>query len=238
MPLNPLLKDNPHLRESDYANFEGDERKALIVEYVKHIETLGYKAVKVFGNDMFDIGVSFRALFEFKRPIVTKELRKHTTFFEARDFSDFSLRKFKEEVLDTTEMATLQSFDKMLKIRLWNTGFTDEEILSAILPHDRSLKIDDVYYDGKVHIPNNMYNFLFTEMNFRGGGGTNSRVVQRAKGSGTHAVHQLSNLPDHIKEEMQRRGVQQYGQIPSNSKQEQARNIQQGNPYGSRLMRR
>ena len=45
MPLNPLLKDNPHLRESDYANFEGDERKALIVEYVKHIESLGYKAV-------------------------------------------------------------------------------------------------------------------------------------------------------------------------------------------------
>ena len=236
MPLDPILKNNPHIKDSDYALFEDDERKRLIVEYVKHIESLGYKPVKVFGHDMYDIGVSFRALFEFKRPIETKELRKHTAFFEARDFSEFSLKRFKEDVLETTSMSTLEAFDKALKIRIFNSGFTDEEILAAILPHDRSLKISDIYYDEKIHIPNNMYNYLFTDMNLRGGGGTNSRVIKRAPGSGNRAVHQLSNLPDNVRQEMQKRGIQQYGQIQQPNGGQ--RPNQRPNPYGASLMRR
>lgn len=183
MALDPILKNHPTIKKSDYAIFDDEgERRKMIVEYVKFVQKLGYKPVRVFGNDMYDIGVSFRATFEFMRPIDTNnEQRKHTAFFEARDFSEFALSKFRDNVLETTSMQSLEDFKKMLNIRLWNTGFTDEEILAAILPHDRTLKIDDVYQNGKVIIPENAYGYLFTNMNLRGGGGTNSRVIKRTR---------------------------------------------------------
>jgi len=178
---NNMRRAEGYIKESDYTLFSPEKRRELITAYVNFIkDELHYKPVKVFGKNMYDEGVSFRALFEFMKPIVTKEMRKHTMFFEARDWSDFSLDRFNKDVLETSSMTTMLQFKKALQIRIWNGGFTDEEILAALLPTDLNLKISDVVKDGKLVIPTTEHmQKLFGILNYRGGYPTAQRIIRR-----------------------------------------------------------
>lgn len=169
------------LQESDYEMFKPEERKRLIVEYVNLINEMGYKPIRVFGQpSLRDLGVSFRAILQFNRKITGGDIvKKHSTFFEARDWSDFSLRAFDKHYLNTTKMIDADQFKKALQIRIWNSGFTDEEILCAILPADLTLSISDVVVDGQLKIPENKIQGLFYSLNVKGGYATGSRLSRR-----------------------------------------------------------
>ena len=169
------------LQDSDYETFSPDKRKEIIVEYVNLIEEMGYKPVRVFAQpSLKDLGVSFRAILQFNRKITGGDIiKKHSSFFEARDWSDFSLRAFDKNYLNTTSMIDADQFKKALQIRIWNSGFTDEEILCAILPQDLSLNISDVVVDGKLKIPENKISGLFYSLNVKGGNSTSMRLQRR-----------------------------------------------------------
>jgi hypothetical protein len=163
-------------KDDDYRIFSDEERIDLIKKYVGFISELGFKPIKVLGRKDPTTFYSFRGLFVFNKEVEKGVVRKHTAFFEARNFSDFSLKKFKEDVEETTEMDALENFKRALKVRIWNSGFTDEEILCAILPRNLSLRVSDVYIDGEVVIPPEILPDLFNEFNYKGGYPTSSRI--------------------------------------------------------------
>lgn len=172
---------SPHELASDYYDMSDDKRKKLIVEYVKFIEKeVGCKAVRVFGKKDPNELVSFRAMFTFNRENMAGIRRKHTAFFEARNFSDFSLKKFESDVLETEEIGTLNAFIRALKIRILEGGFTDEEILGALLAKYQQYAIRDVVTpEGELVIPAERYEDLFNDMNMMGGNQASSRIVRR-----------------------------------------------------------
>ena len=123
----------------DDSQLSNDEHKAVVKEYVKFIKECGFKPIKV---------IAKRTPFTHMRVIVEYttadkyrrgERRKYTTFFEA------------------------------LKIRIGQGGFTDEEIISTILPYAPGLRIDDVWVDGKVVYNDSIRDWLFDRMNYMGG---------------------------------------------------------------------
>lgn len=178
-----LAQASESLNQSDYTLFDSKQRKELIIQYVDLIEEMGFKPIRVFGQESLrDQGVSFRAIFTFKRQITggLNIVRKHSAFFEARDWSPFSLASFNRECLETTDMNKFEEFKKALKIRIWNTGFTDEEILCAILPSNMKYTIDDLIDENRrLVIPNECINDLFYSLNVKGGAGTSSRIINR-----------------------------------------------------------
>lgn len=177
------MVESKHIKEDDYVIFNTEERKSIIIEYVKFIASLGFKPVKVLAAPDPAGLFSFRAMFAFKKPVANRVMRDHTAFFECRNFTDFSLKRFKSDVLDTTDMSVLEDFKKALKTRVWNVGFTDEEILCAILPKNLTLRISDIYIDGKVVIPPNYLPAVFADLNYMGGYSTSSRIIRREKGA-------------------------------------------------------
>lgn len=166
-------------KTDDYDVFDDATRKTVITEYVRYISKLGFKPIKVLAAPDPSETFSFRALFLFNKPLVTSELRKHTAFFECRNFTDFSLKRFNDDVLETTDQSKLDDFTKALKTRVWNIGFTDEEILCAILPKHLQYRIDDIYVNGKVIIPPELLMGLFYDFNYKGGFPTSSRIVRK-----------------------------------------------------------
>ena len=106
---------SPHEKYDDYIAFTPAERKDLIIKYVKVIQSLGFRPVKVIGRPDPAKMTSFRAMIEFDKEIGGMK-RKHTSFFECRNFSDFSLRKFREDFIEGTT-STAEDFKKALKIR-------------------------------------------------------------------------------------------------------------------------
>jgi len=170
------------INQSDYEIFDETKRREIIVEYVKFISDMGFKPVKVFGAPDPERGYSFRAIFEFLRPNTVQINRKHTAFFEARNWSHFSLRAFNNEVLETTEMKTLNDFTRALRIRIWNIGYTDEEILCALLGYNPTLLIKDVVSpEGKLVIPPSEYEKLFFDLNVTGGNQNSDRIIRRQR---------------------------------------------------------
>ena len=178
--LEHKLAENAR-RNSDYIVFNEEERKELIMEYVKFISELGFTPIKVFGKPDPEQGYSFRAIFEFERPNMIQIVRRHKSFFEASNWSEFSLISFKRDVLDTTTMSTLEDFKKMIKINIWHTGYTDEELLCAILGIDQSLEIKDVIRDGKLIIPPQLIDKLFFTLNTIGANQMSPRIIKRKK---------------------------------------------------------
>lgn len=178
------------MKNDDYRIFSDQERNDLIVKYTLFIqEQLSFhpRPVTVFmKKDPYGF-YSFRGMFEFEKRIEEPRgpKRKHTSFFEARNFSDFSLKKFKEDVVDSKEKSTVDDFKKALYIRIWNTGFTDEEILCALLPNHRELVVSDLWRDNTLTIPPEFIDELFNEMNFKGGYPTSSRIKRVSGNTGT-----------------------------------------------------
>lgn len=168
-------------KTDDYDVFDEATRKEVIIEYVKFITGLGFKPIKVLARPDTSEYCSFRAMFVFNKPLVTKEMRKHTAFFECRNFSDFSLKRFYDDVMETTNADVLNDFTRALKTRVWNSGFTDEEILCAILPKHLQYKINDIYVDGKVIIPPEVLEGLFYDFNYKGGYSTSARIIRAPK---------------------------------------------------------
>lgn len=185
--MNALRKEDRRLAQrsiqhSDYEVFDESKRREIIVAYVKFIEDMGFRPVKVFGAPDPERAYSFRAIFEFLKPNTVQINRKHTAFFEARNWSHFSLRAFYHEVLETTEMKSLNDFTRMLRIRIWNIGYTDEEILSALLGYNPALEIKDVVSpEGTLIIPPSEYNSLFFNLNVTGGNQNSSRIIRRQR---------------------------------------------------------
>ena len=166
--------------ESDYELFDENKRKKIILKYVEMIKDIGFKPVKVFAAPDENKQYSFKAMFEFIKPNDIGIKRKHTSFFVARNWSDFSLRTFNEEVLETDSMEVLNNFKKALRIRIWNIGYTDEEILAAILGINHELIIKDIVTEeGKLIIPKNMIDKLFWELNVTGGNQVSNRIIKR-----------------------------------------------------------
>ena len=170
---------SPHEKYDDYIAFTPAERKDLIIKYVKVIQSLGFRPVKVIGRPDPAKMTSFRAMIEFDKEIGGMK-RKHTSFFECRNFSDFSLRKFREDFIEGTT-STAEDFKKALKIRIGGSGFTDEEIVCAILPTNLELRMEDVWVDGKLVIPKGYLDNLFYSFNLKGGSAVSQRLVRRKK---------------------------------------------------------
>ena len=172
---------SPHELASDYYGIDDAKRKNLIIEYVKFIEKeVGCKAVKVFAKKDPNELISFRAMFTFMHDNMAGIRRKHTAFFEARNFSDFSLKKFESDVLETEEIGKLNAFIKALKIRILQGGFTDEEILGTILSKYQQYAIRDVVTpNGELVIPAERYEGLFNDLNMFGGNDSSARTRHR-----------------------------------------------------------
>lgn len=167
---------------SDYKLFDENKRREIIVEYVKFITNMGFKPIKVFGAPDPEKAFSFRAMFEFIKPNMVNISRKHTAFFESRNWSQFSLRAFNNDVLETTNRKTLDDFTRALRIRIWNIGFTDEEILCAILGKYQKLVISDVVSpEGQLVIPPSTIDGLFFDLNITGGNQNSARIIKRAR---------------------------------------------------------
>lgn len=167
---------------SDYKLFDENKRRELIVEYVNFISNMGFKPIKVFGAPDPEEGYSFRAMFEFIKPNMVNIARKHTAFFESRNWSQFSLRAFNNDVLETTNRTVLNDFTRALRIRIWNIGFTDEEILCAILGKYQKLVISDVVSpEGQLIIPASTIDGLFFDLNITGGNQNSARIIKRQR---------------------------------------------------------
>ena len=140
------------MKNDDYRIFSDQERNDLIVKYTLFIqEQLSFrpKPVVIFmKKDPYGF-YSFRGMFEFEKRI---------------------------DVVDSKEKSTVDDFKKALHIRIWNSGFTDEEILCAILPNHRELVVSDLWKDNMLDIPPEFIDELFNEMNFKGGYPTSSRI--------------------------------------------------------------
>lgn len=173
---------NRSLKTSDYEVYDENRRRELIVSYVNFIKDMGFKPVKIFGQPDPKQTISFRGMFEFVKPNTVQINRKHTAFFESRNWTYFSLRSFEYNVLNTTEMKNLNDFTKALRIRIWNIGYTDEEIMCALLGRFPNLEIKDVVEDGKLIIPKDTIEGLFFDLNILGGNQKSSRIINRKKG--------------------------------------------------------
>lgn len=154
----------------DDSQLSNDEHKAVVKEYVKFIKECGFKPIKVIAKRTpfthMRVIVEYNTADKYRRG----ERRKYTTFFEARIYSGFSLQQFKHDVMDNTKNPDLiEDFKKALKIRIGQGGFTDEEIISTILPYAPGLRIDDVWVDGKVVYNDSIRDWLFDRMNYMGG---------------------------------------------------------------------
>lgn len=186
--MERVLTENE--KKDDYLIFTPEERKKLIIEYIKFIRSeLGYGVDgKIMAAPSLAPLVSFRAMFVFNKQLVGgTEVRKHTCFFEARNYTDFSLKKFKEDVVDSTNIDTVDDFKKALRTRIWNAAYTDEEILCALFPRNRTLTIADVVVDGKLVIPPSCLGSLFNTLNIMGGiTGSNVKVQNSNKPKGRY----------------------------------------------------
>lgn len=169
--------------ESDYEIFNDKKRKELIMNYVEIIQSLGFKPIKIFGAPDPNKRYSFRAMLEFIKPNVIGIKRKHTAFFEARNWSGFSLKVFNEEVMETTDVSMLNNFKKALRIRIWNIGYTDEEIICVVLGTNHELEIKDVVDEnGKLIIPKESINDLFWTLNTTGGNEMFNHLIKKKGG--------------------------------------------------------
>ena len=155
-----------HEVNDDYFCFDDENRKKIITEYVKFIQGCNFTPVKVLGAKDPNEVYSFRAIFQFNREIM-KVKRLHTTFFISTNNTDFSLKFFYDNVIDGSNRQ-VQEFKKQICTRVFNTGVTEEEVLCALLADDLSLRIEDVYKNGRVVIPDDRMLRLFDILMMKG----------------------------------------------------------------------